>query len=92
MSEIPELNELDRIRTEIDEYHPLKKIPLVLNYYIDTKLCKIMPKCIQDNKLYIKDFVYKSCKVFITMVFPIVYVYQRDKDCLNDSPLYFENE
>lgn len=85
-------NDILKIKEEIREYHPIKKIPLVLDYLVDSGLKKFMPKCYHENSTQVKGSLFKYSKIFITLVFPLVFIYQRDRDCENDSPFYFEDE
>lgn len=84
--------ELDEFKKEIQNYHPLKKIPLLTTYFIETQICKYIPKTIQNNSEKISNFLSKSTTTFFTFAFPLIYIYQKDRDLASDSPLFYEDK
>lgn len=82
--------ELEKLQTEIKNYPILKRVPMVMTYALEKGIEKCVPTFLMDRCSTVGNALSIGVKSFFCFVFPIVYIYQRDKDSNVDSIMQYE--
>ncbi|TBU05987.1 hypothetical protein CWI38_0065p0050 [Hamiltosporidium tvaerminnensis] len=80
---------IEKLKDEIITYPIIKKIPLVISYFLEELSCKIIPKKIINNLSVFKGLFIIGVTFFSVNILPVLYIYKHDKNRIEDTPLSF---